>query len=228
MTEEKLAIQVREVDCVKIDNVNLPKPSQDEVLEQLATNAASSNQENTGLQALISFVSKASARGRESRGVSNGLIATLDPRGTCSCYQEEHKWCSSARYRRTCLTDEFSDGPSDCWLNLSRVIAGGRRWGVAGCAFCAVGCCCCGCCCGTCICCCSSCAAPAEAAAVGGASLEEFVASIVGLPLASLGYQVRGDQPSRQNGLHAIVARRRAKRLGKMLELEFRVQRLFG
>ena len=72
VTEEKLAIQVREVDCVKIDNVNLPKAGQDEVLEQLATNAASSNQENTSLHALISFGSKASARGRSPRAFRKG------------------------------------------------------------------------------------------------------------------------------------------------------------
>jgi len=48
-TEEKLAIQIAQVDCIEIDDVDFAKPGQEEVLEQLAADAASAHEQHTGL-----------------------------------------------------------------------------------------------------------------------------------------------------------------------------------
>ncbi len=46
LTEKKLAVQVREIDRVEIDNVDLAEAHEDQVFEQLAPNASSSNHEH--------------------------------------------------------------------------------------------------------------------------------------------------------------------------------------
>lgn len=43
VAKEKLTVQITEVDCIQIDDVNLAEASKNKVLEQLATNAACSN-----------------------------------------------------------------------------------------------------------------------------------------------------------------------------------------
>ena len=50
MSKEKLAIEITEVDCIEIDNMYLTKAGENEVLEQLASNSTSSNEQYTGLQ----------------------------------------------------------------------------------------------------------------------------------------------------------------------------------
>lgn len=50
MAKEKLSVEVAEIDGVEIDDVNLAEAGQDEVLEQLAANAASAYQEYSGLK----------------------------------------------------------------------------------------------------------------------------------------------------------------------------------
>jgi len=49
VSEEKLAIEVAEVDRVKVDDMNLAKACKDKILEELAANAACADKENTGL-----------------------------------------------------------------------------------------------------------------------------------------------------------------------------------
>lgn len=49
LSEEKLAVEIAEVDSVEVHNMDFPEPSKDEVLEEFAANAASANHENAGL-----------------------------------------------------------------------------------------------------------------------------------------------------------------------------------
>lgn len=49
VAKQELAIEVAKVDGIEVDNVNLAKAGKDQVLEQLAANAASSYHENTRL-----------------------------------------------------------------------------------------------------------------------------------------------------------------------------------
>lgn len=48
-TEEKLAIQITQVYCVEIDDVNLAKAGKEQVLEQLAADAASAHEQHLRL-----------------------------------------------------------------------------------------------------------------------------------------------------------------------------------
>jgi hypothetical protein len=50
VAEEELAIQVTEIDCIEIDDVNLAEAGEDEVFEQLAADAAGSNKEDARLE----------------------------------------------------------------------------------------------------------------------------------------------------------------------------------
>ena len=47
--EEKLAIEIAEIDGVKVDNVNLTETSEDNILQQLATDAAGTDHQNARL-----------------------------------------------------------------------------------------------------------------------------------------------------------------------------------
>jgi hypothetical protein len=47
--EEELSIEVRKIDSIEVDNMNFAEAGQDEILEQLAANAAGSDHEHTGL-----------------------------------------------------------------------------------------------------------------------------------------------------------------------------------
>lgn len=49
MAEEELAIEVAQVDCVEIDNVDFAKPSKGEVLEEFAADAAGAYKQHTRL-----------------------------------------------------------------------------------------------------------------------------------------------------------------------------------
>lgn len=59
MPEQKLAVEVGEVDGVEIDDVDVAKSGEDEVLEQLAANAACTNHEDARLRLRVSQVSGA-------------------------------------------------------------------------------------------------------------------------------------------------------------------------
>jgi len=50
MTEEKLSVEVAEIDCVKIDDVDFAEASQDKVLEQFAANTACADEEDARLR----------------------------------------------------------------------------------------------------------------------------------------------------------------------------------
>jgi hypothetical protein len=43
MAEEELSIQVAEIDCVEIHNVDFPKTTDDKILEKFAPDAASTD-----------------------------------------------------------------------------------------------------------------------------------------------------------------------------------------
>lgn len=49
MSEKELAIEVTQVDGVKVDNMNFAEARQDEVFEELASNAAGANQQHARL-----------------------------------------------------------------------------------------------------------------------------------------------------------------------------------
>jgi hypothetical protein len=49
MSEKELAVEVAQVDCVKVDDVNFTEACQDEVFEELAPNAAGANQQHARL-----------------------------------------------------------------------------------------------------------------------------------------------------------------------------------
>ena len=49
-SEQELAVQVTQIDGVKVDDVHLAKPGKKEVLQQLTANSAGTNKENTGLE----------------------------------------------------------------------------------------------------------------------------------------------------------------------------------
>jgi hypothetical protein len=50
VTEKKLSVQVRKIDGIEVYNVYFAKADEDEILEQLATNSASTNHEHTSLR----------------------------------------------------------------------------------------------------------------------------------------------------------------------------------
>lgn len=49
VSEEELAVQVREIDGIEVDDAYLPKAAEDEVLEQFAADAARAHHEHTCL-----------------------------------------------------------------------------------------------------------------------------------------------------------------------------------
>jgi len=50
MAKEELAVEVTEVDCIEIDDVNLSEAGENEVFEQLASDAACSNEQDARLE----------------------------------------------------------------------------------------------------------------------------------------------------------------------------------
>ena len=49
MTEKELSIEVAQIDCIKIDDVDLSKTSEYEVFQELTSDSTSTNKKNTGL-----------------------------------------------------------------------------------------------------------------------------------------------------------------------------------
>ena len=72
MPEQKLAVEVGEVDGVEIDDVDVAESGEDEVLEQLAANAACTNHEDARLRLRVSQVS-GGGRGRRSHLFDVGM-----------------------------------------------------------------------------------------------------------------------------------------------------------
>lgn len=52
MTEEKLSVQVTEVNGIEVNDVYLAEPGQQEVFQQLASDAAGADEKNTGLESV--------------------------------------------------------------------------------------------------------------------------------------------------------------------------------
>ena len=49
MTEEELSVQVAQIDCIQVDDVDLAKPGQDEVFQQLTADPTSADEQDTRL-----------------------------------------------------------------------------------------------------------------------------------------------------------------------------------
>lgn len=49
MSKEELAIEVTQIDCVKVDDVNLTEAGKDKVLEELTSNTSGSDKKYTRL-----------------------------------------------------------------------------------------------------------------------------------------------------------------------------------
>lgn len=49
MPEEELPVEIAQVDCIKINDVNLTKASEDKILQELTAYSPSANQEYTRL-----------------------------------------------------------------------------------------------------------------------------------------------------------------------------------
>ena len=49
VAEEKLAVQVAQIDCVQVDNMYLAETGENKVFKQLATNAPGAHHEHTHL-----------------------------------------------------------------------------------------------------------------------------------------------------------------------------------
>jgi hypothetical protein len=50
VSEKKLSVQVGKIDGIEIDNVDFAKASENEILEQLATNSTGTDHEHTSLR----------------------------------------------------------------------------------------------------------------------------------------------------------------------------------
>lgn len=62
VTEKELAIQVAQVNCIEVDDVDFAKAGKQEVLEQFTANATSAHEQHTRLQISIEYVSNAIAK----------------------------------------------------------------------------------------------------------------------------------------------------------------------
>ncbi len=51
MTKKKLSIEIAQIDCIKVDDMNLTKTSEDKVFQELTSDSASANKKYTGLEA---------------------------------------------------------------------------------------------------------------------------------------------------------------------------------
>lgn len=56
VSKEELSVQVAEIDSVEVDDVNLAKATEKEVLKKLTTNTSSSNHEHLRLSDHVSHV----------------------------------------------------------------------------------------------------------------------------------------------------------------------------
>ena len=56
MTEEKLAVEIAQVDCVQVDDVDLAKPTHHKVLEEFASYPTGTNQQRPGLSWLAYYI----------------------------------------------------------------------------------------------------------------------------------------------------------------------------
>jgi len=57
MSKEELSVQVAEIDCIEIHDMNLSEASKNQILEQFAANSTSSNHQDPSLHNLVSLQS---------------------------------------------------------------------------------------------------------------------------------------------------------------------------
>ena len=50
MAKKKLSIEIAEIDCIEIDDVNLTEAGEDEILQKLTSDSTSANQEDSRLR----------------------------------------------------------------------------------------------------------------------------------------------------------------------------------
>ncbi len=62
LSEEELAVQVAQIDGVKIDDVNLAKAGQDQILEQFASDPAGADEEHSCLNSWVSSILKVGSK----------------------------------------------------------------------------------------------------------------------------------------------------------------------
>lgn len=114
MSEEELPVKVAEVDGIEIDNVDFAEAAEDEVLEELAADAASAYQEHAGLD-------KDSRRQTESSIVA--VASQLHP--------------VTLQAGLTCRMELVTSAPRERLIELARMVAGaisvairgsGGRW----------------------------------------------------------------------------------------------------
>ena len=67
VSEEELSVQVAEIDSVEVDDMNLAKATEKEVLKKLATNTSSSNHEHLRLSDHVSHVLRSEVHTRSNR-----------------------------------------------------------------------------------------------------------------------------------------------------------------
>lgn len=67
VSEEELSIQVAEIDSVEVNDMNLAKATENEVLKKLATNTSSSNHEHLRLSDHVSHVLQSDVHTRPNR-----------------------------------------------------------------------------------------------------------------------------------------------------------------
>ena len=88
IAEQELAVEVAQIDGVEVDNVNFAKSSEDEVLEQLAANAASSYHEHARLSLVsdsdvLLSVSRSHLLDHAVQGTAEALLSKLV---ACHCW----------------------------------------------------------------------------------------------------------------------------------------------
>lgn len=49
LPEEKLSVEITQIDCIEVDDVDLAEASEDKVLQQFTANASSTNHQDSGL-----------------------------------------------------------------------------------------------------------------------------------------------------------------------------------
>jgi hypothetical protein len=90
IAEQKLAVEVAEVDGVKVDDVDFAKPGEHDVFEQLAAYAASSHHEHARLSpvsdsSVLLLVSQSHLLDHAVQGTAEALLSKLV---ACHCGRE--------------------------------------------------------------------------------------------------------------------------------------------
>lgn len=119
--EEELSVQIREVDRVEVNDVDVEEAAEDKVLEELAANAPSANHQDARLTACISPAARelgmycssqaqVQAHGRTPDRVAQGLAPTTSANVPVDESNEDGRVSL-----RTLFNFSIRFGPSVCW-----------------------------------------------------------------------------------------------------------------